>query len=76
MKTVSKSQLKPKLLEYLRTVEEEKDALIITHQGKPVLKVSPFQPEPEVVLKSLKNSVLDYVDPAKAVGESDWELVN
>jgi prevent-host-death family protein len=39
MATVSKSQLKAKMLEYFRQVEESGEELIITDNGKPVVKV-------------------------------------
>lgn len=41
MEYVSKSKLKPKLLEYLRKVEETNEPLIITSHNKPVLKIEP-----------------------------------
>lgn len=47
MEMVSKSQFKAQLLAYLRKIEQEKKPLLITHGGKPVIKVSPYQEEPE-----------------------------
>ncbi|NEP58728.1 MAG: type II toxin-antitoxin system Phd/YefM family antitoxin [Symploca sp. SIO2G7] len=42
MKTVSKSKLKTKLLEFLRFVESEGEELIVTDRGKPVVKISKY----------------------------------
>ena len=73
---ISKSQFKPKVLEYLREVEEKKKTLTITHKGKPVVKVEPFMTKSdEDILKKLKGSVTYYKDPTKPVGLSDWEAL-
>jgi prevent-host-death family protein len=76
MYVVSKSQLKSQLLAYLRKVEKEKKPLVITHEGKPVLKVSPYKQDPQQVLQSLKGSVISYVNPTQPVGENDWEILS
>lgn len=75
MQTISKSQLKSQLLEELRKVEKSKKSIIVTHGGKPVLKISPYNEDPELILKTLRGSVIDYVDPTLPVGEKDWEEV-
>ena len=43
MKYVSKSKLKPKMLEYFRHVEETGEPIIVTSHNKPVLKIEPLQ---------------------------------
>jgi len=43
MKTVSKSMLKPKMLEYFREVEETGETLIVTNHNQPVLKIEPIK---------------------------------
>ena len=53
LQTVSKSQLKSQLLEYLREVERTKQPLVITHQGKAVAKITPYKEDTEELLKSL-----------------------
>ena len=73
--TVSKSQFKSQVLQYLRTVEEKKQPLIVTHGGKPVIKVSPFEEDPQAVLKSLKGSVVSFDNPSQPVGEDDSEAL-
>lgn len=40
MKTVSKSALKARMLEYFRGVEETGDELIVTDNNRPVLRIS------------------------------------
>ncbi len=39
---VSKSALKAKMLEYFREVETSGEALLVTSNGQPVLKVIPY----------------------------------
>lgn len=78
MQTVSKSQFKAQALEFLRTVEEKKQPLIITHAGKPVVEVIPYkkQSNQEVILKSLRGSVLKYEDPTEpAINPEDWDML-
>lgn len=43
MPTVSKSVLKGKMLEYFRQVEETGEELIVTDNGRPVIKVIPIR---------------------------------
>ena len=75
MTVVSKSQLKSHLLEYLRAVEEEKKPLIVTHVGKPVVKISPYHENPDQILASLRKSVVTYEDPTLPIGDKEWEAL-
>lgn len=75
MQMVSKSQLKLQLLEYLRKIERDKKPLVITHVGKPVLKISPYKEDPLQVLKTLRDSVTAYEAYDQPVGESGWEIL-
>ncbi|MBN2374537.1 type II toxin-antitoxin system prevent-host-death family antitoxin [bacterium] len=71
---ISKSKLKPCLLEYFRKVEKTGKELIITDHGKPVLKIVPYSQDPsDDALKLLRNSVIRYDDPTEPVGIEDWE---
>ncbi len=73
MKTVSKSKLKAKALEYFREVEETGSELVVTDRGRPVLKIVPYR-EPSVdALRALRGSVKRYIDPTEPVGLEDWE---
>jgi prevent-host-death family protein len=73
--TVSKSAFKSKALEYFRAVEKSHKPLIITDHGKPVLKVVPFSEDSAEILRELRGSVLEYVDPTEPVADSDWEAL-
>ena len=68
---VSKSQFKPRSLEYFRLIEESGETMIITDRGKPVLKILPYKADPEDRLKMLRNSVLKYDDPTEPVAPKD-----
>ena len=43
MEYISKSKLKPKLLEYFRKIEETGEPVIVTSHNKPVLRIEPVQ---------------------------------
>lgn len=75
LQTISKSQFKPQVLEYLRLVEKTKKPLIVSHAGKPVIKIEAYTEKPEDVLKSLRGSVIEFKDPTKPIGEADWEAL-
>jgi antitoxin (DNA-binding transcriptional repressor) of toxin-antitoxin stability system len=72
---VSKSSFQDRALEYLREVEKTGEELIITDQGKPVLKLIRYHQNPKTVLESLRGSVVRYDDPMEPVGEEDWETL-
>lgn len=73
---ISKSQFKAQLLEYLRKVEQNKQSLIVTHAGKPVVKVTPYHQDEASLLKSLRDSVIAYKDPTKpALDKAEWEAL-
>lgn len=73
--TISKSQFKPHVLEYLRLVENKKHPLIITHGGKPVVKILPYSDDWKKKLEELRGTVLKYEDPTEPVGLDDWEAL-
>lgn len=74
MKTqVSKSKFKARALEYFREVERTGRELVITHRGKPVVKVVPYRAEPGRTLLSLRDTVVRYEAPTEPVAEDDWE---
>jgi prevent-host-death family protein len=72
--TISKSKLKPRVLEILREVEESRSEVIVTDRGRPVVKILPFVDKPNEVLRSLKGSVLKYTDPTEPI-EVDWNVI-
>lgn len=76
--TVAKSEIKPKLLNYIRKVESDKVTITITDRGKPVAQIIPFKEktsQPQDPLEALRGSVLKYEDPFEPVGLEDWELL-
>jgi prevent-host-death family protein len=74
-KSVSKSQFKPRSLEYFRRIEQTGEELVITDHGKPVLKIVPYLADPEEYFRGLRNSVLEYHDPLEPVGLEDWDAL-
>lgn len=72
---ISKSQFKPQVLEYLRLVEKQKKSLVITHAGKPVVKVVPYSQKDDSPLERLKGTVISYKRPFEPVGLDDWEAL-
>lgn len=72
---VSKSQFKPRALEYFRKVEDQGRELIITDHNRPVIKIIPYQEQPQQVLRELRNSVRRYEQPLDPVAENDWEAL-
>ena len=74
-KMISKSQFKPRALQYFREVEKTGKELIISDRGKPVLKIVPYTENPEEALKSLRNTVVKYEDPTEPIGLEDWDAL-
>lgn len=72
---VSKSKLKPRILEYLREVEATHKEIIVTDRGRPVLKIVPYTDEEPDLLAEFRNSVVRYDDPTEPVGLGDWEAL-
>lgn len=72
---VSKSQFKPRSLEYFRKIEQTGEELIITDHGRPVLKVSAYVADKEDCFRGLRNTVLHYDDPLEPVGAESWEAL-
>ena len=74
-KTVSKSKLKSKALEYFREVERTGREIIITDNGRPVLKLVPYRGGTGSPASFLRETVVRYDDPTLPVGDEDWELL-
>jgi len=75
MQTISKSQFKPRALQYFREIQKTGHEIIISDHGRPVLKIIPFREDTKTVLEELKNSVLQYADPLEPVAEDDWDVL-
>lgn len=72
---ISKSQFKPQVLEYLRMVEQLKEPLTITHNGKPVVQVVPYKKKVRDARAILRGSVISYTSPNEPVGLDHWEAL-
>ena len=70
---VSKSAFKARALEFFREVERTGREVVVTDNGRPVLKVVPYSRDPAEALKALRGSVLRYDDPTEPVGVEEWE---
>ncbi|MEO5567802.1 MAG: type II toxin-antitoxin system Phd/YefM family antitoxin [Gemmatimonadaceae bacterium] len=70
--SISKSRFKAHALELFRQVEQTGKPLIITDRGIPVLKLMPYQDDPQETLKFLRETVVKYTAPTDPVGEDDW----
>jgi len=75
-KTLSKAQLKPRLMEYLREVEEHGMELVVTHRGRPAVRIVPYAADHSHRVLDLRDSVLRYDSPFEPVGEDSWEVLH
>ena len=73
--TVSKSQFKPRAFEYFRLVQEQRETIVITDRGAPVLKIVPFEEEDDPDLAALRGTLVSYEEPLEPVGEH-WEAAD
>ena len=71
--TISQSEFHLRVPEYLKEIEQTGEALVITRRGKPILKIVPYEKKQSDILKSLRNSVIQYDHPTSPVGLEDWE---
>ena len=72
---ISKSQFKPRALQYFREIEKTGKTLVISDRGKPVLKIVPYAEDPEEALKVLRDTDIKYEDPTEPVGLEDWDAL-
>jgi antitoxin (DNA-binding transcriptional repressor) of toxin-antitoxin stability system len=71
---ISKSKLKAKMLEIFRHLEESGEELIVTDQGKPVLKIVPIKPKKNVTdLFSDIQGRVTYLEDLDQPTLSEWE---
>jgi prevent-host-death family protein len=74
-RVVSKSKFKPRALEFFRQVEETGEELVITDQGRPVVKVVPYQATRVAKPSTLRGSVRRYERPLEPVAAGDWNAL-
>lgn len=73
MLNVSKSDLKARMLEYFRRVEETGEEIIVTSHGKPVARVVPYRPQRSVedVFADLRGKVRYHADLSEPTSD-EW----
>ncbi|RUR75780.1 antitoxin [Chlorogloeopsis fritschii PCC 6912] len=76
MKTISKSKLKSKLLEFLRLVESEGEEIVVTDRGKPVVKITKYgnSPSTEQLFGQMRGKVKYFEDLTTPTTE-EWTEV-
>lgn len=74
MKAVSKSNLKSKMLEYFRQVEETGEELVVTDNRNPVLKVVPLRQKrpPDEVFSDARGKIRYHGDLLENTSD-EWE---
>lgn len=74
MKTISKSKLKSKLLEFLRFVESEGEEIVVTDRGKPVVKITKYadSPSTEELFNHMRGNVQYFEDLTTPTTE-EWD---
>lgn len=68
---ISKSQFTSRLSYYFRKIEKTVGELVIRDHGRPVLKIVPYAEDPDIILMSLQNTVIQYIEPTEPVGFED-----
>jgi len=84
MKMMSKSQLKARMLEEFRKIEETGEPIAVTSHGKPTLEVRPIRNQKQLTIEEVlaiyrsgreKDSIMD--DPALLpTPAEDWEVLS
>ena len=74
MNIISKSKLKARMLEKFRQVEASGEELIVTDQGKPVLRIIPIKKEASIteVFGDIQGKV-SYFEDINTPSLSEWE---
>lgn len=74
MKTISKNQLKAKMLAIFREVEKSGEELIVTDRNRPVLKIVPLMKKKktfEEVFGPYRGKI-KYTEPLEESTEDEW----
>jgi antitoxin (DNA-binding transcriptional repressor) of toxin-antitoxin stability system len=72
--SISKSKLKSKMLEIFRRLEADGDELIVTDNGKPVLRIIPYNQKSSVgaLFGSLQGQVV-YLEDVDTPTMNEWD---
>jgi prevent-host-death family protein len=73
MRTVSKSALQAKMLEYFRQVEQTGEELLVTDDGRPVLRITPIRQRKPAAdcFANVRGRVVYHEDPLAPTTE-EW----
>ena len=74
---IPKSLFKKKAFEFFRYVEENHNDIYITDHGKPVIRITRYEPkkEQEKEIFDLYHSIIEYKTPFAPVSQNDWEAL-
>lgn len=72
---VSKSRFKARALEYLRSVQETGQPIVVLDRGRPVVEVVRHAGPAEDILRILRGSVKRYEEPTGPVATEEWEAL-
>ena len=76
IQTVSKSKFKAKALEYFRIIQATGQPMLVTHNDKAVIKISPFKLESSKdMFKKLGDAITHIGDIESPIGVNDWEVL-
>lgn len=72
--TISKTQLKERMLQIFRNLEESGGDLIVTDRDRPVLRVVPFRPKTSVedVFADIYGQI-EFLEDPNAPTSDDWQ---
>lgn len=71
---VTKSKLKPKVFEYIRSVQAGNIEVCITDRGKPVAKIISMHSDDERELELMRGLVLEYTKPCDPA-DTEWDVL-
>ncbi len=76
MKTISKSKLKANMLQIFREIEQTKEEMIVTDNGRPVLKIQPLKEKKSVkeVFGDIQGKVAYHEDILTPTSD-EWEQI-
>jgi len=75
VKLVSKSEAKARALELFRLVERTGVEVVVTHRGRPVVRIVPVAPLGER-RAALRGTVVRYEMPEEPVDTAAWEALS
>lgn len=78
MQTLSLSEFQSRCTILLKLVEEIGENLLITENGNPIIRITPYEENTTTqhtqrILSMLHGNIQHYDTPQEPVGESDWE---